>query len=592
MNVSAKQVFRTMWKQLRKHKLAFGYILFAISIAEIANVIVPIYYKKFFDILTGSAVVDPGGLQDALVGALMTVLLLHGIGWILWRTMAVVHNWLQPRVMTDIVQDAHEKLHTQSYKFFLDNFAGSLVRKVGRLERAYENLNDQIQFQYTPLLITLVGNLFVLYTRHYMLAVILLIWTIVFAIFNVWFGLWKAKYNEKKVALDSEATGVLSDSITNAITVKLFTGLNYERGVYAEVTERLRRMIMCTWNLGEVADSVQVGLMFVIEFALMYFAIEYWQQGILTIGDFALIQGYLVGMFGKLWDLGRIIRATYDAFSDAGEMIAIMDQQPDVVDAYRAKPLDVQTGCIEFQNVFFSFNKTRRMLKGLNLTIKSGEKIALVGPSGAGKSTITKLLMRFYDIERGKILIGNQNIAKVTQESLREQIAAVPQEPLLFHRSVMDNIRYGRRNATNEEVIAAAKKAQCHTFIQELQNGYDTYVGERGVKLSGGERQRIAIARAILKDAPILLLDEATSSLDSASEQFIQLALHELMRGKTTIVIAHRLSTIMEMDRILVMEDGQVVDEGTHQQLIEKKSGLYKNLWTIQAGGFISSSNN
>ena len=587
MKVSAKQIFRTMWKQLRKYKFAFWYILIAISIAEVSNVIVPIYYKKFFDILTGSEVVGPDELKDALVSALIMVLILHGIGWILWRTMAVVHNWLQPRVMTDIVQEAHERLHRQSYKFFLDNFAGSLVRKVGRLERAYENLNDQIQFQYVPLIITLVGNLYVLYTRHYMLAVILLIWTIVFAIFNVWFALWKAKYNEKKVALDSEATGVLADSIANAITVKMFTGLKFERGVYAEVTDRLRRMMTFTWNLGEIADGVQVGLMFVIEFALMYFAIGYWQQGLLTIGDFALIQGYLVGMFGKLWDLGRIIRATYDALSDAGEMIEIMDQKPDVVDAVHAKPLDAQTGRIEFQNVFFSFNKTRRILKGLSLTIEPGEKIALVGPSGAGKSTITKLLMRFYDIERGKILIGNQNIAKVTQESLREHIAAVPQEPLLFHRSVMDNIRYGRRDATDEEVIEAAKKARCHEFIGELQNGYDTFVGERGVKLSGGERQRIAIARAILKDAPILLLDEATSSLDSESEQLIQMALHELMKGKTTIVIAHRLSTIMEMDRILVIEHGQVVDDGTHKQLIGKKSGIYKNLWEIQAGGFV-----
>ena len=392
---------------------------------------------------------------------------------------------------------------------------------------------------------------------------------------------------ELSAAIDSEAGGVLADSITNAITVKTFTGRLFENDIFREVTERMRKAQMFTWRLGEYMDAFQSAFMFVIEFVMMYAAIKLWQQGLLTIGDFALIQGILLGIFFKIWDFGRAIRHTFTALAEADEMVQILKETPEVVDSRGAKELQVQTGRIEFQHVYFSFNQTRRVLRDMSFVIEPGEKIALVGPSGAGKSTITKLLFRFYDVERGKILVGNQIIAKVTQESLRANIALVPQEPILFHRSIMDNIRYGRREATDEEVMEAAKKAHAHEFIEGLQDGYNTYVGERGVKLSGGERQRVAIARAILKNAPILVLDEATSSLDSESEALIQEALSELIRDKTTIVIAHRLSTIMKMDRILVIDNGQVVDSGTHAQLLRKKDNIYKKLWEIQAGGFI-----
>jgi ABC-type multidrug transport system fused ATPase/permease subunit len=289
----------------------------------------------------------------------------------------------------------------------------------------------------------------------------------------------------------------------------------------------------------------------------------------------------------QLWNFGNNLRRTYESFADATEMVDIMNEPREVVDAPDAAPLAPRDGTIEFKDATFAFQDGKPVLEHLNLRIGGHQKVALVGPSGAGKTTITKLILRFYDLTGGSIEIDGQDIAKVSQDSLRAAIAFVPQEPVLFHRSLMENIRYGRRDATDEEVIEAAKQAHCYEFIMATRYGFETFVGERGIKLSGGERQRIAIARAILKDAPILILDEATSSLDSESEALIQDALARLMEGKTVIAIAHRLSTVMRMDRIIVVEGGAVAMDGTHDELLAHEGGLYQKLWEIQAGGFI-----
>jgi ATP-binding cassette subfamily B protein len=558
-----------------------------IAFANLTNVYVPVLYKRFFDLLTNGSV----GVEEILFSSLIRVIVLiaglHVLEWIAWRVASLISTWFQPRVMADLQQTSLSYLHEHSYKFFSNNFAGALVRKVNRLARSFEDFADQIQFHFLPLTVTLVGSLSVLFTRSRLLAGILFLWAVLFLLMNLLYARWKLTYDFKSAAIDSEATGVLADSITNSITVKLFTGRLFESGLYREVTERMRKAQTFTWRLGEYMDAFQAGFMFLVEFVIMYAAVRLWQQGLLTVGDFALIQGTLLTLFWKIWDFGRAIRHLFTAFADADEMVQILKAPHEVIDVRRAGELQVTKGQIDFKEAVFSFNKTRRVLDRMNLTILPQEKVALVGPSGAGKSTITKLLFRFYDLAGGKIFIDGMEIAKVTQESLRASIALVPQEPILFHRSILENIRYGRRDATDEEVIEAAKKAHAHEFIEELPQRYGTFVGERGVKLSGGERQRVAIARAILKNAPILVLDEATSSLDSESESLIQEALVELMRDKTTIVIAHRLSTIMKMDRILVIQKGKVVDSGTHAELLKKSGGMYKKLWEIQAGGFV-----
>jgi len=324
-----------------------------------------------------------------------------------------------------------------------------------------------------------------------------------------------------------------------------------------------------------------------LEFIIIYLAIKLWVAGTIQTGDFFIIQAYLLETFHQLWNFGRVIRDIYERLADAEEMILILNQPIEINDNSKAKKLKVTQGEIEFQNVSFSYNKNRKIINDLSFKIKPSEKIAIIGPSGGGKSTIIKLILRLFDIKSGQILIDNQNIQLVTQNSLRSQITLVPQDPILFHRTLFENIQYGNLKASKQEVLAAAKLAYCNEFIEKFPKKYETLVGERGVKLSGGERQRIAIARAILANSPILILDEATSSLDSESEHLIQKALKNLLKNKTSIIIAHRLSTIQEADRILVVKNGQIIEQGSHAEIIQKENGTYKKLWNLQVGGYL-----
>jgi ABC-type multidrug transport system fused ATPase/permease subunit len=317
-------------------------------------------------------------------------------------------------------------------------------------------------------------------------------------------------------------------------------------------------------------------------FALL---IDRWSSNEISTGDFVLVLALVSQITGSLLFIGRAVNATARTIGELREGLDELVIDHEIVDHTDAVALHPDGGLIEIHDVNFTYN-TARVLEEFSLTIQAGQRVGLVGASGAGKSTLVSLLLRQHNIESGEILIDRQNIARVTQDSLRASIAVVPQEPALFHRTIRENIAYGKAGATDEEIIAVAKKAYAHDFIMELPQGYDTLVGERGVKLSGGQKQRIAIARAMLKNAPILLLDEATSALDSESEVAIQRALHQLMRGKTVIAIAHRLSTLREMDRIIVLEQGKIIEDGTHDTLREY-GGTYARLWDHQAGGFL-----
>ncbi len=574
------------WQGMRSFKLAYFITLILFIIAALDAVIAPIFYKKFLDAL--STATDKQAVLPELMGYIYIILFLGIINWVAFRIASLVYNIVEAKVMAKLRQRSFDYLMEHSYTFFANNFTGSLSQRVNRFARAFENFTDTIAWSFIPLFVNIVGVTIVLYFVNPIISLVIVGLVAVFVIFNLLFSRWKVKYDIQLAEADTKTTGRLSDSISNQNNVQLFTNYKYESTAFKKITEDQAKISYFTWNLGSVVDAVQAGTLIVAEFAIFYYGIRFWQDGLITLGTFILIQSYFLTLATRLWDFGRIVRHLYQAFADGKEMVEIMDRPHDIKDIPQAKKLKIESGEVVYQDVGFSFNATREVIQNLDLTIKAGEKVALIGPSGAGKSTLIRLLLRLYETSAGKIMIDGQDIHSVTQDSLRKNLSLVPQDPILFHRSLKENIRYGKRDATDAEIVEAAKLAHCHEFIKDFPQGYDTLVGERGIKLSGGERQRVAIARAILKNAPILILDEATSSLDSQSESYIQEALDILMKGKTVIVIAHRLSTIRKMDRIIVLEHGKVREQGSHDELLNNEKSLYKKLWNLQAGGFIA----
>jgi len=544
-----------------------------------------ILFRNFFDILIGEGSREL--IAKSLINTLLLVMLAEGIEWIGWRMAQYLNHYFQPGIMASIMDECFECLHRHSYRFFTDNFAGALVKKVNRIARGFEKVADKIYWDMMPMFLKLMVILVVLLYINPVLGLIMGVWTVIFVGVNYWFSIYKLKYDIPRSKQDSKVTAALADTITNNTNVKLFAALDYEVKRFKKATHDWYKITKKTWDVGSHIEAGQAAFMILLEFVILYYAIHLWEKSLIKTADFFLIQAYLFEMFHQLWNFGRNLRELYEALADSEEMIEIIHSPYEIVDQTDAKDLKVKNGTVEFKKVKFAYGEEESVIKNLSFKVKPGEKIALIGPSGGGKSTIVKLILRLFDTTSGNIFIDDQDVARVTQDSLRKHIALVPQDPIMFHRSIMENIRYGRKGATNEEVIAAAKMAHCHDFIMSFPNKYKTFVGERGVKLSGGQRQRVAIARAILSNASILVLDEATSSLDSESEKLIQDALLKLVKNKTTFIIAHRLSTIMTVDRIFVLDGGKIIEEGAHSDLVGKKSSLYKKLWDLQVGGYL-----
>ncbi len=584
--VSFWDITRAFWRGIRPQKWSLFFLLFLVLAINIISVITPLFYKQFFDVITLAQ--DKAQTAQSLIWIITQIAILHGIVWVLYRLHAVFTAGFQSSTMARLKQQSYDYLMKHSYGFFTNNFTGSMVQRVNRFARSFERISDQVFWDMFSLAIRVTSIIIIVYFINQWVALVILAWSVVFVAFNIFFSRWKIKYDLKVAEADSKATGYLSDTIANQNAVSLFAKFNFESQGYKNVTDAQAKITRFNWNLSAVIEAGQALLGFSIEFFLFYFTIKYWQQGLVTVGFFVLLQAYLINLIDQLWGFTRVIRNVYSAYADAKEMVEIMKLPHEIVDVLGAGDLAVKNGAIEFKKLQFSFNKTRKVLNNINLVIKPGEKVALIGPSGAGKTTFIKLLLRLYSPTSGQILIDGQDIQMVTQDSLRQNISMVPQDPVLFHRTLAENIGYGKPNTTKKEIERAAKLAHCHEFIKNLPFGLETFVGERGIKLSGGERQRVAIARAILKNAPILILDEATSSLDSHSEMLIQDALSNLMKNKTTIVIAHRLSTIQKMDRIVVIDGGKIIEEGGHSQLLQNEKSLYKKLWTLQAGGFLA----
>ena len=587
--VTIPDVLKTFWAGIQPKKWWFLSLVVFIIGANITGVITPLFYKWFFDVVSQPN--ERGALAPALFAIIVYIFFLNILFWLFYRLATIANIKYQMDTIARLKQQSYDYLIEHSYSFFSNNFVGSLVQKVNRFARAFERLSDNLMWNLLPLAVKMISIFTVLLFINHWMALIMLAWACIFLLFNITFSNWKLKYDLKVAQIDSRATGYLADTLSNQNTISLFSGFTRESRGFKEVTGEQARMTKFTWSLDAVIEGGQAFLGFAMEFVLFIFALRYWGEGLISVGVFVLLQVYFIDLIHQLWGFTRIVRDVYQGYADAKEMVEITALPHEITDIPTAKELQVNKGRINFEELRFSFHATRKVLNKVNLAIVPGEKVALIGPSGAGKTTLIRLLLRFYQPESGAILIDGQDIAKVTQESLRNAIAMVPQDTILFHRTLAENISYGKPGAKISEIKKVAKLAHCDEFIKNLPNGLDTYVGERGIKLSGGERQRVAIARAMLKNAPILVLDEATSSLDSHSEALIQDALNTLMKGKTTIVIAHRLSTIQKMDRIIVVDGGKIIEEGSHAQLLAKKNSLYKKLWTLQAGGFLTEQN-
>jgi len=518
--------------------------------------------------------------------AIYAALLLLGIAC--WRAVDACVWYLELHVQNDIAQHVFRHLLSRSADFHANNFSGSLVSQTNKLTSGYVRVADTTFYQVYGMVSGIIIAATILAFRAPLFAAALIVFALIYLSLSFSVSRPVRVLSGKHAAQESKQTGYLADAITNAMAIKSFAHTLYEQERFARVTRqtqvhgrRFARAHQKQMNqLGVMNRSISAMALFIAVVAVMRFHAN--------IGTVFLIFNYTAMIVDQLFNFSNNSLRNYNrAIGDAADITAILAQEPEVQDPAKPERLRMHAGAVDFKDVTFAhIGAEDAVFNKLNLRLRPGEKIGLVGHSGSGKSTLMRVLMRFSDIQGGQVLIDGQNIAKVTQEDLHAQIAYVPQEPLLFHRTIRENIAYGQLDASQEAIETAAKMASAHDFIMDLPDGYDTLVGERGVKLSGGQRQRVVIARAMLKNAPILALDEATSALDSESEVLIQAALWKLMEGRTAIVIAHRLSTIQKMDRILVLDKGKIVEEGTHKELI-RQNGTYAKLWAHQSGGFM-----
>jgi len=579
-----RRVFPYYWLQIKKHRAAFFLTFVCYGVGTLVSQFTPLYYREIIDVLNSTGI-----RADAAEPIFRLIIILAS----LTAFSIIAHRFgdyyiirSQTAIMRDLVNYAFAKLEAHSYRFFSESFAGSLVTKTRRFVYGFEAIHDQMVFSFWMTGIQLAASLIILFIVAPPIGFIFLFWCFGYGVITVLFVRKRLPYDLEEAAADSHVISRLADVLTNVLNVKIFSSRAKEITAFEAITQKQRDTRNKALKFDNMQYAIQSIFMSMLQVGGLYVAVRLWLAGTISTGTVVLIETYFVTIFGSMWQLGKSISRFGKAISQSVEMVEIFEKEPDIADPPSPEKVRIAEGAISFSHVDFRHGDHPLLFNNFSLDIKAGERIGLVGHSGAGKSTITKIIMRFADITSGTIMIDGQNIAAITQDDLRNSISYVPQDPILFHRTLRENIAYSRPLATEDEIIEAAKKAHAHEFILGFPEGYDTLVGERGVKLSGGERQRIAIARAFLKQTPVLLLDEATSSLDSVSEKYIQEAFQELMKGRTTIIIAHRLSTIQKMDRILVIEHGAVTEDGSHDELL-KKHGAYHKLWSHQAGGFI-----
>ncbi len=583
----AKRTLYYYWQTSKKYKwYAIGTFLSTPIVVLIRTTLIPLIFANMID------AISVGIPNDQIVPTLLPQgLLLIGLffgGSVVLGWLRVYWSWkFELKVLYDLSAICFDTISSQSMQFHSDRFSGSLVSQTNKFVGSFERFFDVLIYEIVYLISLVVFIMVVLIPRAPWFAFGLTAFIVLYTICSALTSDRIAHLSKERAEAENKQTGQLADSVSNILSVKSYGRESHERHRYANFNRA-----SYSAGLAEIRGTMTRDLWFnIVNIGIIAILVAFMIIGVpvfgLTISTLILIVNYSMTIMRELWDINNIFKHINRVFGDAYEMTQILDTEDAVKDVPEAKELVAKKGDILFKNITFQHADAKTpIFKDFTLHIEPGERVGLVGISGSGKTTLTKLLLRFADVQDGEVLVDGQNISQVQQVSLREAIAYVPQETSLFHRSIADNIAYARPDATREEVIRAAKLANAHDFVKDLPNGYDTLVGERGIKLSGGQRQRVAIARAILKDAPILVLDEATSALDSESEALIQDALVKLMRGRTSIVVAHRLSTIASLDRIVVLENGKIIEQGTHQQLLEK-GGEYYHLWSRQSGAFL-----
>lgn len=577
-------LFRFIRAMLRPYSFSVGVMLVVAVIFAAQTSISPYILKLMVNRLIAEPEVDP---FIALIGPVAMYLATSFIISTAFRFYDYFVTYMMiPSLRKKISTYCIEHLLKLSHQFYQNNFAGSLGSKVSELVMAVPDLLQIIIDRFFSHGLALIIAVFTLWQVNARFALILLIWSVILLGIALLTSRTLTRLAAEWAFKGHRVTGRIVDTLSNMLTVRLFArGKNEDAWLTASIDEARsaeRALELCYFKLWLFYGYS----FFFVQCLNFYFLLQGRAEGWVTVGDFALVLTLNMNVMEFLWKMTQEFSKFSKLQGRIRQDLADLMVAPEIEDKVGAKELSLTRGEITFDKVHFQYKGAEPLFQQKSATIHPGEKVGLVGYSGSGKTTFVNLILRLYDVASGRIMIDGQNIQEVTQDSLHKVIGMIPQDPSLFHRTLMENIRYGRPEATKKEAIEAAKKAHAHEFIQDLPENYDALVGERGVKLSGGQRQRIAIARAILKNAPILILDEATSQLDSVTESYIQDSLWELMQGKTTLVIAHRLSTLLHMDRILVFDKGKIVEDGTHQELLIK-GGLYTTLWEAQVGGFL-----
>lgn len=586
---TARRTLHYYWAATSKHLgLFIGLMLSSIGFIVLLSYGNPLLMSMIVDCVSETPVA-PDQVFEVFGPYIIALIAINLIGQACSKVQDYTSFKLEIAASYDLATEAFDALSNQSMTFHSNRFGGTLVSQTTKFMNAYSQMLENITFPFLPIICSIIATCVILIPRVPAYVVILMALLVVYAIVS--YVMYKRILSLNEDAADAQNTlsGALSDAVTNILAVKTYGREDYERELFdhanREVVARDTKRMMASLARGIITACIALAIMSVV--AVFIAGGNAWFG--ITPGTLVIMFTYTYTITNQFNFISRGLQRFNVAFGDASGMTTVLDEPRLVADEPNAKPLKVTAGDIDFKDLNFWYtdgNAKTKVFDNFNLHIPAGQRVGLVGRSGAGKTTLTKLLLRLSDIQEGEILIDGQNVAKCTQQSLRRQVAYVPQEALLFHRTIAENIAYARPDASMDEIREAACQANALEFIERLPQGFDTVTGERGIKLSGGQRQRIAIARAMLANAPILVLDEATSALDSESEKLVQNALEKLMQGRTSIVVAHRLSTVASLDRIVVLDRGKIVEDGPHAELIAQ-GGEYAQLWSHQTGAYL-----